>query len=92
MIKTISAYNAKTNFGELINIIRYLNTEVIVERYGKPVIKMIPLTTTETKSLKTKGKADLFAKWAGVWDNKDGDIIEKYAKKFRKTGKLFKTL
>jgi len=80
MAKTVSAYEARTKFGEILNLVYYKDMEIIVEKMGKPMIKMIkvsPLTFEEK-----------VAKYAGSWSKKESNTIEKEAKKLRKTGKL----
>ncbi|KKR33051.1 MAG: Prevent-host-death family protein [Candidatus Gottesmanbacteria bacterium GW2011_GWA2_41_12] len=41
MTKTISAYDARTNFGEILNEVYYKNEEVIVTKTGKPMVKIV---------------------------------------------------
>jgi prevent-host-death family protein len=85
MIKTVSAYQARTNLGELLNLVYYKGIEVVVEKMGKPVAKIVSLkkAATKEKDLEVKIK-----RLAGVWDNKDGETISKYTKKFRKKFRL----
>lgn len=88
MTKTVSAYEARTNLGELINLVYYKNIEVVIERMGKPMVKIVNLKKTKNKNVDIK---KTILKFAGIWDNKDGKIIEKYAKKLRKTAKIVKS-
>lgn len=81
MTKTISAYQARTNLGEILNLVYYKGDTVIIEKMGKPMVKLTKVTTTKKKIGKNKKR------WAGVWDNKEGRLIEKYALQLRKTGK-----
>lgn len=76
-MKTVSAYKARTNFGELLNEIYYRGEEVIVEKMGKPVAVMIPFRGIKTVS-------DSFTAAAGSW----GDIkVEKLIDKIYKDRK-----
>lgn len=81
MTKTVSAYEARTKFGEILNLVYYQNIEIIVEKMGKPLVKIVkvsPLTFEE--------KVD---KYAGIWkDDKDVKKIESEMKKFRKNFKF----
>ncbi|MFZ5365858.1 MAG: type II toxin-antitoxin system Phd/YefM family antitoxin [Patescibacteria group bacterium] len=49
-MKTVSAYKARTNFGELLNEVYYRGEEITVEKMGKPVVKIIPLKKEERVS------------------------------------------
>ncbi len=84
-LKTISAYEARKNFGELMNLAYYNNYEIIVEKMGKPMIKIIKMVAPVTN---TPSRSEIMAKYAGVWDTKELKGIEKNAKSFRKNFKL----
>jgi prevent-host-death family protein len=43
----ISITKAKTNFSDLVNHVVYDKEEVFISRYGKPVVKIVPLTQDE---------------------------------------------
>lgn len=55
MTKVISAYEARTNFGELLNQVYYQGEEILITKSGKPVAqlsrpkkrKKVVKTTTE---------------------------------------------
>ncbi|WKZ25298.1 MAG: hypothetical protein QY322_02810 [bacterium] len=80
-LKTISAYEARKNFGELMNLAYYNDYEIIVEKMGKPMIKIIKVVAPATSS---PSRSEIMAKYAGVWDKKELKVIEKNAKSFRK--------
>lgn len=82
MTKTISAYEARTNLGEILNLVYYKGDTVIIEKSGKPMVKLTKVDTSKKKTGLDKKR------WAGVWDNKEGRLIEKYALELRKTGKI----
>lgn len=82
MTKTISAYEARTNLGEILNLVYYKGDTVIIEKSGKPMVKLTKVATSKKKTGLDKKK------WAGVWDNKEGRLIEKYTLELRKTGKI----
>lgn len=79
MTKNISANEARTKFGELMNSVYYNGVDIIVERWGKPMVKIVPVNKNKKGNIK-----DL----AGIWKGEDGEEIEKYAKKFRKETKI----
>lgn len=39
-MKTVSAFTARTNFGEILNQVYYSGEEIVVERKGKPLVKI----------------------------------------------------
>lgn len=83
MTKTMSAYEARTKFGELMNLVYYKDIEIIVEKMGKPMIKITKVSTPK------KSRAEILAKYAGIWKgNDDMDKIEASMKEFRKNFKL----
>ncbi len=82
MIKRVSAYEARTKLGELINLVYYQGMEIVVERMGKPMAKLIPIDKASNKQ--PQQLLDL----AGAWDNKDGQIIKQTAKRMRAKSKL----
>lgn len=51
MTKTVSAYEARTNLGELLNLVYYKGDIVIIEKMGKPMVK---LTKVEVPKKRTK--------------------------------------
>lgn len=69
-MRTISAYEARINFGELLNEVYYRDEEIIVERKGRPMVKI-------SKVEKPKTEIDLkaFRASAGAWKNIDTDTF-----------------
>ena len=44
MMKTIvSAFEARKNFGRFLNVVALTNTEVTIERAGKPIARLVGL-------------------------------------------------
>ena len=43
-MKTIKSSEVKNNFGELSDKVKYLGESFLVEKYGKPILKIVPLT------------------------------------------------
>ena len=83
MTKTMSAYEARTNFGELLNLVYYKDIDVIVEKMGRPMVKIIKAPAIK------KTRAEILAKYAGIWANdKDVEKIEAAMKEFRTNFKL----
>ncbi|MGR3177621.1 MAG: type II toxin-antitoxin system Phd/YefM family antitoxin [Candidatus Anammoxibacter sp.] len=44
MLKTITAMQARQKFGELMNEVSIRHDEYIVERAGKPLVAIIPIS------------------------------------------------
>lgn len=63
---TVSAYRARTNFGEILNLVYYRGDEVVVERKGKPVVKIIKFTDEIPKIIWKHLDADKMAKRSAV--------------------------
>lgn len=45
--KTISAYKARTNFGQLIDEVRYNKVPYLIEKNGRPAVAIIDLADFE---------------------------------------------
>jgi prevent-host-death family protein len=43
MIREISAMEARKNFGELLNEVRYLHDNIIIKKAGKPIAVLIDM-------------------------------------------------
>lgn len=86
MIKTVSAYEARTNLGELINLAYYKGVEVVIERMGKPMVKIVKINRDKLEDKEKANEAIL--RFGGIWKSRDGDSIEKNARAFRKEFKL----
>lgn len=82
MTKIISAYEARTNLGEILNLVYYRGDTVIIEKMGKPMVKLTKVDISTKKTIRDKKR------WVGIWDNKDGGLIEKYALDLRNSGKI----
>lgn len=82
MTKTVSAYEARTNLGEILNLVYYKGDTVIIEKMGKPMVKLTKVGTSKKKTGLNKKR------WAGIWSNKEGRLIEKYALELRKAGTI----
>lgn len=78
-MKTISAYQARTNFGELLNLVYYQGDEVVVERKGKPLVKI-------SKFVNEKPGEDSLIAAAGVWKDIDTEKIIAKIYKSRQDG------
>ena len=64
MSTTVSALIARRNFGELINQVLYKREEILIERKGKPVAKIVPVQES------TSASRDILS-YAGIWKTKD---------------------
>lgn len=65
-MKTISAYVARIRFGELLNEVYYRGEEVVVERKGKPMVKI-----SKIERSKTEADFRAFRAAAGSWEDID---------------------
>jgi prevent-host-death family protein len=55
MLKTITAVKARQNFGELLNRVAIANEEIIIQRAGKKVAKLV---SCEEKIMTDGGRLD----------------------------------
>ncbi|MGB5985898.1 MAG: type II toxin-antitoxin system prevent-host-death family antitoxin [Desulfobacterales bacterium] len=62
MTITISAMEARKKFGEILNKVSLLNEEIIIERAGKKIARIVPL---EYRDPRSKEKLD-FRQAAGL--------------------------
>ncbi|MGD8744648.1 MAG: type II toxin-antitoxin system prevent-host-death family antitoxin [Candidatus Woesebacteria bacterium] len=53
---TISSTKLKRDTAEILNSVVYGNTEAIVERYGKPVAKLVPIKSKKGTNKRDWGK------------------------------------
>lgn len=60
---TVSALEARRNFGELLNRALYKGEEILIERKGKVVAKIVPASPSK------RGRNIL--SYAGIWATKD---------------------
>ena len=77
MNHTVSALEARKNFGEILNRILYRGEEIFVERKGKPVAKIVPVVKMED--------ADVIRKRWARHQKEIGDALEKLKKRPRNT-------
>jgi|GEM_PF-3056610 len=84
MTKTVSAYEARTKLGELMNLVYYKNIDIIVEKMGKPIVKITKIDEKSTG----ESYRDKIVRFAGAFSDKDAEIIRKYATKLRKEAKI----
>jgi prevent-host-death family protein len=90
MVKRMSAYKARTNFGELLNLVYYKGYEIIVERAGKPTARVVPLSKSDVKpkSKKVNKAKRSLVEFAGIWSDEDVKEIRKGMKEFRTNFKI----
>lgn len=73
MRQSISAVDARQKLGDLLNRVALLREEIIIERAGKKIARLLPM---ENKASRPTGKLD-FRKAAGlgkgIWKNMDVD-------------------
>ncbi len=80
MATRISAVEARKNLGKILNIVNLRNEEIIIERAGKPMAKLVPCNSLTTS---TKIQGD-FRETRGLgkdlWKNID---VDSYIKRER---------
>lgn len=67
-MRTVSAYDARVRLGELLNEVYYRDEEIIIERKGKPMVKI-----SKVEEPKTEADLKAFAAAAGSWADFDTD-------------------
>ena len=66
MPQIISATDAKNRFSEIVNRVLYSGEEFIVQKQGKPVIKIIPLDKREKNEKKIDPGTQFLLKLAKI--------------------------
>lgn len=75
-MKTLySVADARNEWAEIVNIVAYSGTPITVEKYGKPVVKIVPADKKDISAVD---------KWAGIWKHK------KWAAKVGKPSRFFR--
>ncbi len=62
MLKTISAMKARKNLGQIMNEVSIRSDSYIIERNGKPLVAIVPVSFLEEQELKKKGFLNLLDK------------------------------
>jgi len=79
MTKIVSAYEARTKLGELMNLVYYNNIDIIVEKMGKPIVRIVRIEENNN----TANINEKLASYAGAWGS-DATIMHKDMNAFRK--------
>ena len=75
-MKTLySVAEARNEWAEIVNTVAYSGAVVTVEKYGKPIVKVIPVVKKDSSAVD---------RWAGIWKNK------KWAAKVGKPSRIFR--
>lgn len=77
MTRVVSAYNARKNLGEILNAVYYRGEEIIIERKGRPLVKI--------SKISEKPNSSAFLSFAGKLSANDARIMLKVFEKNRKT-------
>ena len=76
MTKVVSAVNARRGFGELLNRVALTHEDIVIERAGKRLARLVPVGEGTSASQGTDGKVD-FRDSAGLgksfWQQIDVD-------------------
>jgi prevent-host-death family protein len=86
MSKYIAISDARANLPELVENVNTNNNEVFITVYGKPVAKLV--SAESEKENKTIDFEKVIDRYLGIWDDKEGETIAKYASQMRKKGKI----
>ena len=62
VLKTISAMKARQNLGQIMNEVSIRSDRYIIERNGKPLVAIVPVSFIEEQELKKKEFLDLLDK------------------------------
>lgn len=62
MLKTISAMKARQNLGQIMNEVSIRSDSYIIERNGKPLVAIVPVSFLEEQELKKRGFLNLLDK------------------------------
>ncbi|MBF0464802.1 MAG: type II toxin-antitoxin system Phd/YefM family antitoxin [Nitrospirae bacterium] len=63
MLKTISAIEARRQFGQIMNEVSLKEDDYIIERAGKPLVAIVPLKKYEWMKQEKERARDKFFKW-----------------------------
>ena len=75
-MKTLySVAQARNEWAEIVNTVAYSGTIITVEKYGKPIVKVVPAVKKDISAVD---------KWAGIWENKN------WAAKVGKPSRVFR--
>lgn len=74
----VSAYHARTNFGDLLNRVYYGGEEIIIERKGEPMAKLIQVGNEK--------KSSSIMRFASIWKDLDTDKMIEEIYKARRDG------
>lgn len=90
MNHVVSALEVRKNLGEILNRILYRGEEILVERKGKPVAKIVPVKKTVVKDVSQMKKiniqdADTIRKGWARYQDEIGHALEKLRKRPRHT-------
>lgn len=81
MNNVVSALEVRKNLGEILNRILYRGEEILVERKGKPVAKIVPINKTVTKTRKVNIEdASTIRKGWERYQDEIGDALSKISK------------
>jgi len=81
---TISSTELKNKITDVLNDVYFKGKTVVINRYGKPMVKIIRIAdSSDEKDSKT---TDAFLEAAGSWNNIDADKMIKGIYKARRDG------
>lgn len=76
MIHEISAVEARQNFGELLNEVKYKNDSILIKKAGKPIAALITVELFQ-KTRKLRAQFDkLFCELAHTYSEQDEKLAQ----------------
>jgi len=83
LLKTISAMKARQNLGQIMNEVSIRSDRYIIERNGKPLVAIVPVSFIEEQELKKKEFLDLLDKAQNNSNISEDDIQSDIQKAIR---------
>ena len=90
MIKTVNAMKARQNLGQIMNEVSIRQDQYIIERNGKPMVAIVPVSFIEEREFMKKeflSIVDEAQKNADITEEEAGKGIEKALREVRKNNK-----
>ncbi len=90
MVKKITAMKARQNLGQIMNEVSIRNDQYIIERNGKPMVAIVPISFIEEREIRKKeflSIVDEAQKNANISEEEAEKDIQKAIMEVRKTNK-----
>lgn len=84
MTKTINAYKLRTNLGEFLNEVFYKGNEIVIERRGKALAKIVPLESAKVRVKNLEDRKRALSGLVGALSDKRAEEMKELIYKNRK--------